>query len=137
MQAARRKSRSIHNQRGSISIEFALVMPLLVLVIIGGVHFGRVLSTRHKTTEATNYATRSAAIRGVTNAGQIRGLIMARMGANSGCSSIVVTSRARTDALGVRRLEVTTRCVLDSGFGGGMLGTLPPNDVTVTAAMPL
>ncbi len=132
----RRKSSTLRTQRGSISVEFALVMPLLVIVIIGGVHFGRVLMTRHEVTEATNYATRSAAIRRINNAGQIRGLIQARMGAGSGCSSIVVNARTRTDGLGVTSLEVTTRCVLGPGFGGRLLGSIGPSDLTVTAAMP-
>ncbi len=51
-----------NRQKGGVSVEMALVAPLLILVIVGGVHFGRVLMTRHKLSEATSYATRAAAV---------------------------------------------------------------------------
>ena len=123
-------------QRGSVSVEFALVMPLLLLVIIGGVHFGRVLMTRHRLTEATNYATRSAAIAHVSNANQIRTLIQNRLGPTSGCSSIQVNTTTATDALGVTRLDVQSRCILAPAFGSGLLGSVGPGDLVVNVSMP-
>jgi len=119
-----------------VSVEFALVAPLMILVIVGGVHFGRVLMVRHKLTEATNYATRAAAVQKTSNAATIRGLIQNRMGSGSGCSAITVTTSTSTDAIGVRKLEVRTRCVVNTGFGGALLGPIGPNDLEVTAAMP-
>ena len=124
------------HQRGSISVEFALVMPLLILVIVGGVHFGKVLMTRHELAEATTYATRAAAIAQTPNAGTIRGLIEGRMGANTSCTSISVTATTAQDALGLTRLEVTARCTLDTGIGGNLLGAVGPDDLSVSVAMP-
>ena len=66
--------------------------------------------TRHKVTEATNYATRAAAVAKTSNANQIRGLIQARLGTSSGCSAISVTATTQTDALGLTQLRVTTTC---------------------------
>lgn len=123
-------------ERGSVSVELALVLPLMVLVIIGGVHFGRVLMIRHKLSEATNAATRSAAIARDTNANRIRGLVEARMGARSGCDRIRVTTRTRRDALGVDQLEVTTVCDVNTGLGGALLGPVGPDQLDVTVAMP-
>jgi hypothetical protein len=103
---------------------------------MGGVHFGKVLMTRHKLSEATNYATRSAAVARTTNSGQIRALIRNRMGTSSGCSQVQVTTSSSTDALGVRKLEVRSRCTVDTGFGGALFSALGPNQLDVTVAMP-
>lgn len=111
-------------------------MPLMLLVIIGGVHFGRVLMTRHKLTEATNYATRAAAVAHVNNPNQIRNMIQSRLGTGSGCSSIVVTTTTASDAIGTTRLEVRTRCILEPAFGSALLGAVGPSDLVVTVAMP-
>ncbi len=123
-------------QRGALSVEFALLMPLMLLVIVGGVYFGRVLMTRHKVTEATNYATRAAAVQKISNANQIRNLIQNRLGTNSGCSAIAVTATTQTDALGLTQLRVTATCTLGDMFGSSLLGAVGPNDLTVTTAMP-
>ncbi len=111
-------------------------MPLMLIVIVGGVHFGRVLMTRHKLTEATNYATRAAAVAHVNNPNQIRNMIQSRMGTGSGCSSVSVTTTTAADAIGTTRLEVRARCVLEPAFGSALLGAVGPNDLVVTVAMP-
>ncbi len=123
-------------QRGSVSVEFALVMPLLLITIVGGVHFGRILMTRHKITEATNYATRAAVVARTTNPAQIRNLVLNRIGPGSGCSNVQVTTVTGTDALGVSRLEVRSRCVLAPAFGSSLLGSVGPDDLVVTVSMP-
>jgi Flp pilus assembly protein TadG len=131
-----RAGRAGQRQRGSVSVEFALVMPLLLLVIVGGVHFGRILMTRHRLTEATNYATRAAAIAHNGNPNQIRTLIQNRLGSSSGCTSVQVTAATSTDALGVTRLDVQSRCLLAPAFGGGLLGSVGPSDLVVNVSMP-
>ena len=123
-------------ERGAVSVELALGLPLLIMVIMGGVHFGLVLKTRHQLGDATNYATRAAAIRGNPNANQIRASIQDRLGSSSGCTNLAVTTTTATDALGVRRLEVTARCNADTGIGGQLLSFLGSSEVTVRAAMP-
>jgi Flp pilus assembly protein TadG len=123
-------------QFGGVSVEMALCAPVLILVIVGGVHFGRVLMTRHKLAEATNYATRAAAVSRNTNATVIRNQILARMGSGSGCSSVNVTSSTTTDAIGVRRVEVRSVCNVNTGFGGALLGAIGPDQLEVSAAMP-
>lgn len=125
-----------NRQRGAISIELALGIPLLVMVIMGGVHFGLVLKTRSQLGDATNYGARSAAIARNTNAGQIRAAIQDRLGTNSGCTSLTVTTSTAVDALGVRRLEVQSRCSVDTGIGGSLMGFLGPSEISVRASMP-
>ena len=123
-------------QRGAVSVELALGIPILIMVIMGGVHFGLVLKTRHQLGDATNYATRAAAIRGTTNANSIRASIQDRLGASSGCTNLSVTTTTATDTLGVRRLEVIARCNVSTGIGGDLLGSLGSSEITVRAAMP-
>src|SRR5262245_8231672 len=49
-------------ERGALAVEFGLSMPMLVIVIAGGLQFGRALITRHQLAEATNFATRKAVV---------------------------------------------------------------------------
>lgn len=131
-----RSTSTRRRQRGAVSVEFALVAPLLVLIIVGGVHFGRVLMTRHKLTDATNYATRAAAVARVTNGNQIRNLVMTRMGGpGSGCSNVQVTATVNA-VLGQNELHVVTRCNVATGIGGSLLGAVGPDTLTVSASMP-
>lgn len=132
-----RKPHNRRRQRGAVSVELALVAPLLVLLIIGGVHFGRVLMTRHQLGDATSHATRTAAVAGVTNANQIRNVLLTRMGTgNTGCSNIQVTATV-TRALGQDSLQVVARCNVSTGIGGSLLGAVGPDILTVSASMPL
>jgi len=123
-------------ESGAISVELALGIPLLVMVIMGGVHFGLVLKTRSQLGDATNYGVRAAAIARVTNANQIRAAIQDRLGPTSGCTSLTVTTSTAVDALGVRRLEVLSRCNVDTGIGGSLLSFLGPAEISVRASMP-
>jgi Flp pilus assembly protein TadG len=128
--------RSRRRQRGAISLELALGIPLLVMVIMGGVHFGLVLKTRHQLGDACNFATRAASIQAITNGNQIRTAIQDRLGTSSGCTNLAVTTETANDSLGVRRLEVTARCNVATGIGGELLGFLGTSEVSVRATMP-
>jgi Flp pilus assembly protein TadG len=125
-------------QRGSLSVELALLMPVLLVLIVGGVHLGRVMTTRHRLTDAANVATRSAAIRGITDPGQVRALLEARLGAaTNACTSLFVDTATATDAAGLAQLQVTVTCALAHGFGQALTGAIGPDNLTVSAAMPL
>ncbi len=125
-------------ESGSVSVEFALLLPVFLILVVGGLHFGRVLSTRHRLSDATGVATRSAAVRGITDAATIRGLLTARLaGAADDCSAINVVANTVVDGAGLTRLEVTCTCTLNIGFGASILGAVGPDSLTVTAAMPL
>ncbi|MDX2090206.1 MAG: TadE/TadG family type IV pilus assembly protein [Kofleriaceae bacterium] len=132
----RRRNRRARNQRGAVSVELAVGIPLLVMVILGGVHFGLVLTTRHQLGDATNFATRRAAIARNANPNQIRSAIQDRLGADTRCSGLDVTSSTSTDALGVRRVDVTARCTATTGIGGSLLPFLGSSEISVRASMP-
>ena len=125
-------------QRGSVSVEFALVLPVFLALVLGGVHFGRVLTTRHRLADAANYAVRAAAVRGMTSAGQVRVLVEDRLGAARGdCSTLAVTAATAADGAGLSTLRIEVTCGVNVGFGEAVLGAIGPESLTVTAAMPL
>lgn len=125
-----------NKQRGAVSVELALGLPLLIAVILGGVHFGLVLSTRHQLGDAANYATRRAAIARNANSNQIRAAILDRLGPDSRCQGLDVTTSTSTDTLGVRRVDVTARCTATTGIGGALLPFLGSSEISVRASMP-
>jgi Flp pilus assembly protein TadG len=123
-------------QRGAVSVETALVVPLLLLVVLGGVHFGLVITARHRLADAANYAVRAAVIARQTEPASIRARVKDRMGATGSCLDIVVNSKQDVDD-GVRRLEVSVSCKLSTGIGGDLLGAVGPDRLNVTVSMPL
>jgi len=130
---SRRRRRS---QRGAISVELALGLPLLVLVIMAGIHFGLILKTRHQLGDATNHATRLAAIARNPNPAVIRTAIQDRLGPSAGCTNLNVTSSSARDAFGVNRVDVTARCTVNTGIGGQLLTFLGSSEISVRASMP-
>jgi Flp pilus assembly protein TadG len=136
MRLTDRRTAPRSRQRGAISVETALVMPLIAVVIIGGVHLGMVLMTRHKLSDATSYAARAAVISKATGAGVIRARILDRMGANSSCADVVVTAATNTDGT-VQRLDVSAVCKLKPGIGGDLIGAVGPDQVSVAVSLPL
>jgi hypothetical protein len=58
-------STKTHRDRGAAAVEFALVLPILLLVIFGLIDFGRLLNAQVKTTEAAREGARAAAVAGL------------------------------------------------------------------------
>jgi Flp pilus assembly protein TadG len=136
--ARRRRDAVASRQRGAVSVEVALVTPLLLMIILGGVHLGRALGTRHRVADATGFATRAAALSGNTAAANVRALVQGRMGtAAAQCASLDVVSTV-VGVVPNRRIEVTAKCTLPAPFGANLLAAIGafPSDFTVSAAMP-
>lgn len=124
-------------QRGAISVEFALATPALLLLILGGIHLGRALTTRHRLADATSFATRAAAIARTSDATFVRNTILARLSEGArNCSRIDVTTRLSGLAAGTSQLEVNATCRLRPAFGAGLIGAIGPDEIAVTAAFP-
>jgi Flp pilus assembly protein TadG len=129
-------TRQRQQQRGSVSVELALGLPILVMVVVASVHFGLVVKTRHELGDATSHATRLAAIARNADAGMIRNAIQSRLGASSSCSNIVVSSATAIDAFGVRRVDVTARCTVNTGVAGPLIAFLGPAEIAARSSMP-
>jgi len=54
-------------RKGTAIVEFAVVFPLFLLLIIGAIDIGRSISVRHTMIEAVRGATRLYAVRGLTD----------------------------------------------------------------------
>ncbi|NUT37963.1 MAG: pilus assembly protein [Hamadaea sp.] len=62
------RRRRSHRDGGAAAVEFALVLPLLLLIVFGIIDFGRLLNAQIKTTEAAREGARAASIVGGTTA---------------------------------------------------------------------
>lgn len=62
----RRLGASNAPRRGAVAVEFALVAPLIFLVVFAGIEFGRVLTALHELEAATREGCRIAVASGVT-----------------------------------------------------------------------
>jgi Flp pilus assembly protein TadG len=56
--------RSRHGERGAAAVEFALVLPILVMLIFGIIDFGRMLAAKITLTEAAREGARATALVG-------------------------------------------------------------------------
>jgi Flp pilus assembly protein TadG len=67
--AARSLFRASSNRRGAAVVEFAVVAPLLVLLLLGMIEVGRAMMIGEATSGAARVGARAAVITGATNAG--------------------------------------------------------------------
>jgi Flp pilus assembly protein TadG len=113
-----------------------LLMPVFAILILGAAHFGGVLTTRHKLSDATSYATRAAVVRRVSDAPGIQAMLVERLGAPNRCATVGVVASLITDGTGLTRLQVTATCTLQPPLGSSLLGAIGPASVSSTVAMP-
>src|SRR6266567_3473641 len=86
----RRHTASDSRDRGSVAVEFALLLPVLLLLIFGVIDFGRAINAQITLTQAAREGARLAAL---------------------GQSSATVTARAQSAAVGLSPVTVTvTAC---------------------------
>ncbi|MDO4784746.1 MAG: pilus assembly protein [Propionibacteriaceae bacterium] len=56
------KSASERSERGAVAVEFALVMPLVILLVLGAIDFGLLLQARAQAANAAREGVRAAAL---------------------------------------------------------------------------
>jgi Flp pilus assembly protein TadG len=94
----RRPAAKQARDRGSVAVEFALLLPILLLLVFGVVDFGRAISAQITLTQAAREGARLAAL------GQPNSTVVSRaQAAATGLSPVTVT--------------VTTSCPVNAGAG--------------------
>ena len=113
-----------HKERGAVAVEMAILLPLLLLIVIGIIEFGRVLNVQVSLTEAAREGAREAAIHFDDPGLDVTGTALAAAPSLAGLP-VGVASDAASCALG-SNVTVTTSVTLpsmtgflDSGLFGG------------------
>jgi len=83
---------SVRSDRGAAAVEFALLLPLLVLIVFGLIDFGRAINTQITLTQAAREGARSLALGQTTYQSRAQAAAI-------GLSGVTVTEQA--DSLGV------------------------------------
>jgi Flp pilus assembly protein TadG len=95
----RREAAPDSRDRGAAAVEFALLLPVLLLIIFGVIDFGRAINAQITLTQAAREGARLAAL---------------------GYSTSAVTSRAQSAATGLSPVTVTVSSPCPAGAGLGV-----------------
>lgn len=119
-----------HEERGAAAVEMAIILPLLLLIVIGTIEFGRVLNVQVSLTQAAREGARHAAIHHDDGSLDVTGAALAAAPSLTGLGVAVANDAA---SCGTGNVTVTTTVVLpslsgflDAGFFGGP-GLFPMN----------
>ena len=128
---SRRVTRRLRDERGASAVEFALVVPLLILVLMGIVEFGKTVNTQSTLSSAAREAARTMAL--TNDVGQARAAAQSADGSlNLAASAISVTPASCTGASATQMVTVTI--TYRQVFASGLVGRTGV-DLTGTAAM--
>lgn len=114
----RRRIRGMHwrDDRGAAAVEFALVFPLLVLVLIGIIEYGSIFNAQLMLTSAAREGARTMAVTG--DAGQARtATIAAAVGVPITAANVSVSAAACTATT-----DVTVTIDYDKPYLTGLFG---------------
>jgi Flp pilus assembly protein TadG len=95
----RRRAGTGPRDRGSVAVEFALLLPVLLLIIFGVIDFGRAINAQISLTQAAREGARLDSL---------------------GYSSSAVTTRAQSAANGLSPITVTVSSSCPTGAGSGV-----------------
>jgi Flp pilus assembly protein TadG len=123
--------RHLRRDRGAAAVEFALILPVLLLIIFGIIDFGRMLNAQLNTSQAAREGARVAMLGGSQT--EVRERVNWASGADGLTTTVInpacPTNPGRTDDTRVvvtyRFSFVTPVGVMAGLFGGGRNGTIP------------
>jgi Flp pilus assembly protein TadG len=131
--------RSRRQQRGAVALEFALVLPLFLLVVAGTGTIGQALVLRYQLSDAAMVASRSLALGGTADTGAAGVIVRSRLGkAADRCATLQLAVETASFMGGARALRVALTCNFKVGLAEGLLRTagLSPLHLAVSAATP-
>lgn len=104
-----------HCGKGQSLVEFALSLPILLLIVFGMIEFGRLLFIYTAVTSSSREAARYGAVVGVTASGAIR---------YNDCAGIRAAARRIGSLAGIQDSDITIQ--YDHGPGTGVYASCPP-----------
>ena len=107
--------KSKQKERGAVAVEMAVLLPLLLLILIGTMEFGRVFNVQNSLTQAAREGARNAAIHYSDGTMDVNGTVSAAAPSLDGLA-LVINNNANACAPG-RNVEVTVRVNLSSLSG--------------------
>ncbi len=107
--------KSKDQERGAVAVEMAILLPLLLLILIGILEFGRVLNVQVSLTEAAREGARYAAIHHSDPGLDVQGTALAAAPTLAGLG-VTVTDNASSCTSGAN-VQVTTSVTLPSMTG--------------------
>lgn len=106
---------SVRKEKGAVAVEMAIVLPLLLLILLGIIEFGRVMNVQVSLTQAAREGARYAAIHYGEAGLDVSGKALAAAPALSGLP-VSVTNNASSCSAGAN-VTVTTKVTLPSMTG--------------------
>jgi len=86
------------NARGAAAVEFALIVPILLVLVFGMIQYGWYFFAMQSGTSATSDAVRRLSVGDCQNSVELKALIADRLGAAKTSSSVVVATPTFTSA---------------------------------------
>lgn len=121
------------HERGAVAVEMAVLLPLLLLILIGTMEFGRVFNVQNSLTQAAREGARHGAINYNKDALDVEGTALAAAPSLDGLA-VSVAHNAGACGPGLN-IEVTTTVILPSMSGfldAGWFGTAGIFPMTLT-----
>lgn len=123
-----RRRVSVGNERGAVAVEFALIFPVLVLLLVGIIEFGAMFNAQLLVQGAAREGAREMSLTGSVAQAQAAALDVAP-GLSPALTSADVTVSATSCTNGS---DVTVTIHYDKPFLTGMFGTTLPLEATAT-----
>jgi Flp pilus assembly protein TadG len=133
MSTVRRPAGGRDRDRGAVAVEFALVLPILLLVVFGIIDFGRMLNAQITLTQAAREGARWAAL---SQSGVPARVTQAAPNMNPAPSTTIVSSCPANAAVGAYaevQASYTFSFVTPFGAISGLLGGTSPGTLTLTS----
>ncbi|AUZ87715.1 pilus assembly protein TadE [Arthrobacter agilis] len=119
------------SERGSVAVEMAILLPVLILLLIGTMEFGRALNTQAVLNQAARESVRVVAISGNTAAGSAKAVASApTLNPALGPANITIENCASSASTTNPSASVTIRYDL-----GTLTGLVGPFTISATAVM--
>jgi Flp pilus assembly protein TadG len=97
-------------QRGTAALEFALVVPIMVLLFVGLATFGRAFVLRYQMSDAALVASRAGVITGRTDTASATLVVQNRLGGSTSICNPLLVATDTVDLGGVQAFRVTVTC---------------------------